>query len=84
MIDTSYYLEVSSPGLDRPIKTDQDIKRNLEKEVEVNLYKSINGKKHIEGILIDYDENTVTIQIEEEKMIIPRELISLMRQIIHF
>ncbi|HPP30828.1 MAG TPA: ribosome maturation factor RimP [Soehngenia sp.] len=84
IIDISYYLEVSSPGLDRPIKTDKDLKRNLEKEVEVNLYKSVNGEKHIEGILIDYDEKTVTIQVEEDKMTIPRELISLMRQIIRF
>ncbi len=84
IIETSYYLEVSSPGLDRPIKTDQDIKRNLEKEVEVNLYKSINGKKHIEGILIDYDEKNVTLQVEENRMDIPRESISLMRQVIRF
>jgi ribosome maturation factor RimP len=84
IIDTSYYLEVSSPGLDRPIKTDQDIKRNLGKEVEVNLYKSINAKKHIEGILIAYDEKNVTLQVEEDTITIPRESISLMRQIIRF
>lgn len=84
IIDVSYYLEVSSPGLDRPIKTDKDIIRNLGKEVEINLYKAIEGKKHFEGILKDYDENTVTIQLEENNVVIPRELISLMRQIIHF
>ncbi|MBC7087324.1 MAG: ribosome maturation factor RimP [Tissierellales bacterium] len=84
IIDVSYYLEVSSPGLDRPIKTDKDIIRNLGKEVEINLYKAVEGKKHFEGILKDYDENTVTIQLEENNVVIPRELISLMRQIIHF
>lgn len=84
IIDVSYYLEVSSPGLDRPIKTDKDIIRNLGKEVEINLYKAIEGKKHFEGILKNYDENTVTIQLEENNVVIPRELISLMRQIIHF
>lgn len=84
IIDVSYYLEVSSPGLDRPIKTDKDIIRNLGKEVEINLYKAVEGKKHFEGMLKDYDENTVTIQLEENNVVIPRELISLMRQIIHF
>ncbi|HLS54316.1 MAG TPA: ribosome maturation factor RimP, partial [Tissierellaceae bacterium] len=37
-IKGSYYLEVSSPGLDRPIKTDMDLERNLNREVEISLY----------------------------------------------
>ncbi|OZV12939.1 hypothetical protein CIW83_06935 [Tissierella sp. P1] len=37
-ITTPYYLEVSSPGLDRPLKNDKDLKRNLGKEIEIKLY----------------------------------------------
>ncbi len=43
-IKEAYYLEVSSPGLDRPLKTDKDLKRNLGKDIEVKLYKTFNKK----------------------------------------
>lgn len=60
-IDCSYTLNVSSPGIDRPLKTERDYKRNMGKKISVKLYKSMNGKKVFEGVLTDYDENTLTI-----------------------
>ena len=56
-----YTLNVSSPGLDRPFKTDRDFERNIGKEVEVKLFAPLMGKKFIEGTLIAYDGNTVTV-----------------------
>jgi len=47
LIENSYYLEVSSPGLDRPLKTDKDLKRNIGMNIELSLYKNIDGKKAI-------------------------------------
>lgn len=84
-INTSYYLEVSSPGLDRPLKTDKDLKRNIGKDIEISLYTPINNKKKYEGNLKDFDENIVTITDDKDNPIdIPRNAISLIRLSVKF
>ena len=45
-IDCAYILNVSSPGLDRPLKTERDFKRNLNKKISIKLYKALDGKKN--------------------------------------
>lgn len=79
-----YYLEVSSPGLDRPIKTNDDYRRNLGKEVEVKLYAPIDGKKQFEGFLTSYDDESVLIKMEDGEMTFKQKDISMMRQVIKF
>lgn len=81
-----YNLNVSSPGLDRPIKTERDFKRNMGKAVEVRLKKPINKKNIIEGILINFDNNKVGIQNEKnaEIVLIDIEDIKLMTLLIKF
>ena len=79
-----YYLEVSSPGLDRPIKTKDDYRRNLGKEVEVKLYAPIDGKKQFEGFLTSYDDKNVLIKMEDGDMTFKQKDISMMRQVIKF
>lgn len=64
-IGVSYYLEVSSPGLDRPLKTDADLNRNIGEDVEISLYQNINGKKKLVGELISFDENSIKIAEDE-------------------
>lgn len=59
--DGSYILNVSSCGLDRPLKTDKDLERSLGKQVDVKLYKAINKKKLFTGVLEAYNDQTVTI-----------------------
>lgn len=83
-IPGAYYLEVSSPGLDRPISTDKDLKRNLNKKVEIKLYKPLNNRKNLEGILTDFSDDDIKIKENEEELVIPRNLISLMRLAIEF
>ena len=79
-IDDSYILEVSSPGLGRPLKKEKDFLRSIGKEIEIKLYRAINHQKDFEGILKSYTEDTVTIEIgEEEEMTIAREDIALIR-----
>ncbi len=63
-----YTLNVSSPGLDRPFKTERDFERNLGKEVEIRLYAPHKGKKFLEGVLTDYDKNAVTVKIGAEEI----------------
>lgn len=61
-IDGAYILEVSSPGLGRPLKKEKDFKRSLGEEVEIRTYRMIDKQKEFTGILKGYDENTVTIE----------------------
>jgi ribosome maturation factor RimP len=76
-ISTAYYLEVSSPGLDRPLKTDKDLKRNLGKDIEISLYTPINNKKMYEGRLENYNEDLIIIKDEVNALIeIPRHSVS--------
>lgn len=83
-IPEAYILEVSSPGLLRPIKKDKDFDRNLEKEVEVNLYKPVNKEKHFRGILKSYSKDTVVLEINSENVEFPRDGIALIRPALDF
>lgn len=79
-IEEAYVLEVSSPGLGRPLKKDKDFQRSLGEEVEIRLYKALDKSKEYKGILKNYSKDTVTIELENEKeMIINRKDISLIR-----
>lgn len=79
-IGDAYILEVSSPGLTRPLKKENDFKRSIGKVVEIKTYTKINGVKEFEGELTAYDENSVTIILEnEEELKISRKDISMIR-----
>ena len=65
-IEDAYIMEVSSPGLGRPLKKEKDFKRSLGEEVEVKTYRMIDKQKEFTGILKDYDEDTVTITLADE------------------
>lgn len=64
-IDEGYILEVSSPGLGRPLKKEKDFKRSMGKAVEVRLYRQIDKQKEFTGTLSAYDGNTVTLAMED-------------------
>lgn len=66
-IEDSYIMEVSSPGLDRLLKKDKDFERNLGREVEIRTYRPIEKEKEFYGILCAYDDNSVTIEREDQK-----------------
>lgn len=61
-----YILEVSSPGLTRPLKKDKDLKRNLGKLVEVKLYRAQDGLKDFEAYLEAFDDEVITLRFEDE------------------
>ena len=67
-IDEAYILEVSSPGLGRPLKKEKDFARSLGEEVEVRTYRAIDRQKEFIGILKDYDKDTVTIEYEASRV----------------
>lgn len=84
IIKNPYYLEVSSPGLDRPLKTDKDLERNIGKEIELNLYKAVNNQKKYEGKLISYNKENITIKTIDNEKIFDRKDISIIRLTIKF
>lgn len=65
-IEDAYILEVSSPGLGRPLKKDKDFARNIGNEVELKLFKAVDKQKEFTGILKEFDKETVTIEIDED------------------
>lgn len=78
-IEEAYILEVSSPGLGRPLKKDKDLKRSLGEEVEVRTYRAIEKRKEFTGVLKSFDEESITIEIEEKEMSFARKDIALIR-----
>ncbi len=79
-IDDAYILEVSSPGLTRPLKKENDFKRSIGKLVEIKTFAKVNGAKEFEGILKAYDADTVTIEFEDEtEIVVSRKDISMIR-----
>lgn len=79
-IEDSYILEISSPGLGRPLKKERDFARSLGEEVEIRTYRMMNKQKEFRGILKAYDKDTVTIEEEEgQDQIFERENIALIR-----
>lgn len=69
-IKSQYFLEISSPGIERRIRDDEQLEQNFNSKVEVHLYKAIEKEKTIIGILEKFDDNTVTIKKSDEKEII--------------
>lgn len=78
-IEEAYILEVSSPGLGRPLKKDKDLKRSLGAQVEVRTYRAVEKQKEFTGVLKRFDEESITIEIEEKEMSFARKDIALIR-----
>ena len=82
--DAPYILNVSSPGLDRPIKNQRDFFKNKDKLVELTLYKQKNGQKKFVGKLADYNDNNVTLIVEESNVTFERTEVANICPVIKF
>jgi len=83
-IPTSYILEVSSPGLDRPLKTPRDFKKHFGIEVEVSLYSPVDKKKKFEGELVDFKDEKIFILFEGSVKEFDMNNVSLVKPVIKF
>ena len=84
-IEESYILEISSPGLDRPLKKPSDFERSLGKAVEIRTYRPMDQQKEFVGTLAAYDDETVTIEDETgESKSFARKDIALIRLAVFF
>ena len=78
-IQDSYILEVSSPGLGRPLKKEKDYIRSIGKEVDIHLYKSIEKQKEFTGVLKSYTKEEIVLQIEDTDVVFDRTNVALIR-----
>lgn len=85
-IEENYFMEVSSPGVERVLKKDSDFERFKEQLVEVKLYFPLEGTKVIEGTLKGLKDGKVVVQPENTSKIleIPRDKISLVKLLVRF
>ena len=84
IFEDSYIMEISSPGLDRPLKKEKDFKRSLGKLVEIRTYRPIEKQKEFCGILNAYDSNSVTIDEDGTERTFDKKDIALIRLAIEF
>ena len=60
-IPNAYMLEVSSPGIDRPLRNKDDYERYKGRNVDIGLFTKINGEKNLSGALLGYDDDYIII-----------------------
>lgn len=79
-IEDAYILEVSSPGLGRPLKKDKDFARSIGEEVEIKTFRPIHHQKDFTGILKDYNKEKIVLEMENgEAMEFMRAELALVR-----
>lgn len=87
-IEQAYFLEVSSPGAERPLKTEEDLKNSVGQYIHVSLYKKIDGAKVYEGFLTSINEENLELDYKakniKKHIVLPREVIASTRLAIEF
>lgn len=69
LIEQRFFLEVSSPGIERPLKKIEDFIRFKGEKIKVSLKHKINDKKSFEGIITECKDNIIFLEIEEENIV---------------
>lgn len=73
IIDKEYSLEVSSPGVDRKLKTEREFNYYKGREVEVKLYAPLDGVKEFDGVLTGYENKVITVEVKGKPVEIPQK-----------
>lgn len=76
-INVSYYLEVSSPGINRPLKTERDFERYIDHKIKVKLYEAVNGKKVLKGVLKSFSDGKLILACDDKEFEIDKNKIAL-------
>lgn len=83
-IPDAYFLEVSSPGAERPLKSQRDYERAIGKYIYVKTYEPVDGLKEFEGFLETYAEHELAIRIDNKTYTLPMEKVAAARLAIQF
>ena len=78
-IPDAYTFEVSSAGADRPLKKPEHFQAFLGAEVDVKLYRAVNGQKTRTGLLTGYEDGDVTLSVNGEELTIPKNEVAAVR-----
>jgi ribosome maturation factor RimP len=87
LLESRYNLEISSPGIDRPIRTDDDVRRNRGRRVAVETRTPVVGRNHLEGELLGIEEGELRVlldggqeaRISRENVVLARQEVTLSR-----
>lgn len=81
-ISDQYFLEVSSPGIERVLRKDKHLEQSIGIEVEVRMFKKDeNGNKNYEGFLKSYDNNFIKLDVDDQEVNIDRKDIAQIKTI---
>lgn len=80
-IKESYFLEVSSPGIERILRKDWHYERQIGNEIKVKLFKSMDKKKELVGLLKSFDEENLALEIEGEIVTIERKNVAIAKTV---
>lgn len=80
-IEESYFLEVSSPGLERVLRKDWHFQKQIGNKINVKLFKPIEKQKEFEGILKFYGDNNLEIEVDEKIINIDTKNIALVKTV---
>ena len=76
------FMEVSSPGIDRPLKKERDFERNLGAEIEVKLFRALDGMKVITGVLTGFEDGVIMIDTADGPQQIPLKAAALVKPVV--
>ena len=83
-IKDQYFLEVSSPGIERLLRKDKHFEAQIGNEIYLKLFKSINGKKEIQGILNEFVDGVLTLELDGEKIKIENKDIAVAKTVFNW
>lgn len=79
-IKEQYFLEISSPGVERHIRSNKHLQLNLNQQINVKCFKPINKQKEFTGVLTNFDDESITLEIEKNIINISKNNISSMKR----
>ena len=80
-IKEQYFLEVSSPGIERILRKDKHLEANIGTLVEIKMFKAIDGQKVLQGILKEFSKEKIVIETEDGNLEIRRKNISVIKTV---
>ena len=80
-IKEQYFLEVSSPGIERVLRKDKHLEASIGSLVEVKMFKAIDGQKVLQGILNGFNKDNIVLGLEEKVIEISRKDISVIKTV---
>lgn len=87
-IKEQYFLEVSSPGAERPLKTKEDLEKSVGSYINVKTFEKINGEKEFQGTLLSFEDDELTLEMKvktaKRKVTVPYEKVAKARIAIQF